>query len=164
MKRIIICLVAVIAVAFSSCKTDTNYTTTTPTSTTIDPAQLALDDAAIVNYLAVNKLTAKKDTASGLFYQIVSPGTGSVAVALTSNITVNYTGTLLSGTVFDQASSVSFVLGQLIKGWQIGLPFIRSGGNIILYIPSGLGYGTSANGTIPANSVLIFNISLLSVQ
>jgi FKBP-type peptidyl-prolyl cis-trans isomerase FkpA len=55
-------------------------------------------------------------------------------------------------------------LGQLIVGWQKGLPLISSGGKITLYIPPSLGYGSAAAGSIPANSILIFDIELISVS
>jgi FKBP-type peptidyl-prolyl cis-trans isomerase len=48
-------------------------------------------------------------------------------------------------------------------GWQYGLPLIKPGGKILLYLPPSLGYGSSPVGTIPANSVLIFEVQLVSV-
>jgi len=124
------------------------------------------------NYITSNAIPATQDP-SGIFYTIDNPGTGAKA-SVCSNITVNYTGALLpGGSVFDSntsAAGVSFVLGQLIIGWHKGLPLIRSGGAITLYIPPTLGYGpyprTDGNGNviIPANSYLKFTISLLDVQ
>jgi FKBP-type peptidyl-prolyl cis-trans isomerase FkpA len=61
-------------------------------------------------------------------------------------------------------------LGQLIIGWQKGLPLIKSGGSITLFIPPSLGYGnqdirnSSGAVIIPANSNLKFTIDLVSVQ
>ena len=97
----------------------------------------------IQNYLAANSITAIQHT-SGIFYSVEDPGTTNKA-SICSNITVNYTGWLMSnGNVFDSNNSgagVSFVLGQLIVGWQKGLPLINNGGKITLYIPPSLGYG-----------------------
>jgi FKBP-type peptidyl-prolyl cis-trans isomerase FkpA len=57
----------------------------------------------------------------------------------------------------------SFILNQLIKGWQLGLPQIKKGGSIKLYIPPSLAYGATGNGIIPGNSNLIYEVSLLDV-
>jgi FKBP-type peptidyl-prolyl cis-trans isomerase FkpA len=52
----------------------------------------------------------------------------------------------------------------LILGWQYGIPLVKAGGRIMLYLPPSLGYGSQSTGTIPANSVLIFDITLQGVQ
>jgi FKBP-type peptidyl-prolyl cis-trans isomerase FkpA len=108
--------------------------------------------------------TVTKDP-RGFYYQIVTPGTGATPV-VTSRVTILYTGTLTNGSVFDQtgATPATFNLNQLILGWQYGLPLIKAGGRIKLYLPPNLGYGPQAVGSIPANSVLIFDITLQSVQ
>jgi FKBP-type peptidyl-prolyl cis-trans isomerase len=144
-----------IFIAFSSCK-KTEFDAT---------AQAAVDDAAIQAYLKVNNLTATKDPGgSGLYYQIVTQGTGVYPVAATSSVSVNYVGKLLDGTVFDKATafSTNIASGDVISGWTIGIPLARVGSRIILYVPSYLGYGNGISGSIPANSVLIFTIDVLS--
>jgi FKBP-type peptidyl-prolyl cis-trans isomerase FkpA len=105
-----------------------------------------------------------------VFYKITNTGTGAVP-GVCSGITVKYTGTLLSGSQFDQnTTGFSAVLGQLIVGWQKGLPIIKAGGSITLYIPPSLGYGSqdirnnSGTVVIPANSNLKFTIELTAVQ
>jgi len=132
----------------------------------------AAEISYIQNYLSANSLVATQHS-SGIFYTIDDPGTGNTA-AICSNVTVNYTGSLLSnGSVFDSNNSsagISFILGQLIVGWQKGIPLIRSGGRITLIIPPSLGYGsfdrTDSNGfvVIPGNSYLKFVIHLRDVQ
>ena len=83
---------------------------------------------------------------------------------------INYTGLLSNGHKFDEGKNVAFTLGSLMEGWKKGLPLIQKGGKIKLYIPPSLGYGSSDikdnNGAvvIPANSMLIFDISLLDFQ
>jgi FKBP-type peptidyl-prolyl cis-trans isomerase FkpA len=101
----------------------------------------------------------------GFYYNIISPGTGTNP-SQSSKVTVLYTGALTSGTVFDQTGTnpATFNLNQLILGWQYGLPLIKAGGRIMLYLPPQLGYGSTAAGSIPANSNLIFDITLQSVQ
>jgi FKBP-type peptidyl-prolyl cis-trans isomerase FkpA len=157
MKRIFLIL-AFFTLVFSACKKNDNNTTT------VDPAvQAKIDDDKIVAYLAANKITAQKD-ASGLYYVIVNPGSGT-APTVSSTVRVAYTGTLLDGTQFDKRANENFSLnGGVIKGWQIGIPFIKPGGRIILYIPSGLAYGPAGKGSIPPNTVLIFTVDLVSFQ
>ncbi|MEO6490580.1 MAG: FKBP-type peptidyl-prolyl cis-trans isomerase [Ferruginibacter sp.] len=120
------------------------------------------------SYINNNAITATQHP-SGIFYHIDSEGTvGSPVVC--STITVNYSGRLLSdGSVFDAKDGKAFVLGQLIQGWQKGLPLLKEGGAITLYIPPSLGYGANdviQNNVvlIPANSYLKFTIQLLDVQ
>lgn len=156
MKKIFL-LLALFAITFSACKKNDS-------STTVDPAvQAKIDDDKIVAYLAANKITAQKD-ASGLYYVVVTPGSGT-APTVKSTITIAYTGKLLDdGSTFQTLPNYTDVLDNLIQGWKIGLPFIKPGGRIILYIPSALGYGTVPKSGIPVNSVLIFTIDLRAVQ
>jgi FKBP-type peptidyl-prolyl cis-trans isomerase FkpA len=156
MKKLYSLLFAIIIV-LSACKK--NNTTSVDAT-----AQAATDDAAIQAYIKTNNITAIKDV-SGLYYQIITQGIGSNPVA-TSVVQVNYTGKLIDGTVFDSTTknSSSLALNNTISGWQIGLPLLKTGGRILLLVPSGLGYGATANGSIPANSVLVFTIDLLSFK
>lgn len=107
----------------------------------------------------------------GFYYKIVEPGTG-VAPTVNNKVTLFYKGTLTDGTVFDQTGTaanyqsgnpITFSLSQLIPGWQLGLPLIKAGGTITLYLPPSLGYGSQSAGSIPPNSVLIFEIKLVSI-
>jgi len=103
--------------------------------------------------------------ASGLFYEIVAPGTGTVTPAVCSTITVKYTGTTLNGVKFDEnLVGAQFVLGSLIVGWQKGVPLIKKGGVIYLYIPPTLGYGSTGSGSIPPNTYIKFSIELVDVR
>lgn len=118
---------------------------------------------AVQNYLTANSITAVQHC-SGLFYTIDNPGSGKAPDAC-SNVSVTYVGKLTNGNVFDQQTSpISFGLNSVILGWRIGVPAIRTGGRIHLYIPPTLGYGNQQAGTIPPNSILIFDITLTAVQ
>jgi FKBP-type peptidyl-prolyl cis-trans isomerase FkpA len=97
-----------------------------------------------------------------LHYIIKAPGSGDAFPSLASDITINYKGYLLDGTVFDENTNITFALNRLIRGWQQGIPLIKPGGEIMLLIPSELGYGANRSGSIPGNSVLIFEIDLIS--
>lgn len=150
MRKILLLLMMVLA--FCSCKK----------KKTVD--QKAKDEEIITKYIADNKLSAQA-TGTGLYYVIISAGSGIQPTA-SSNVTVSYKGYLTDGTVFDQSSTagISFNLTGVIKGWQEGIPLFKKGGKGILLIPSALGYGDQATGKIPANSVLIFDITLLDVK
>lgn len=136
--------------------------------------QKVTDDKAITAYLAKNNLTGKaQKTANGVYVVTTQPGTGAMPTA-GDDISVNYTGKLMNGKVFDsnltspQAGGKPFQLkvgvGMVIPGWEEGIMKMRKGEKATLYIPSGLAYGPRGNPTIPANSVLIFDIDLLDVQ
>tara|TARA_B100000965_G_C19546750_1_gene738184 strand:- start:39 stop:458 length:420 start_codon:yes stop_codon:yes gene_type:complete len=86
-------------------------------------------------------------------------------------VNVNYTGSLTNGNVFDSSlnpgrSPFRFTVGagQVIKGWDEGLIGMKVGGKRKLTIPPNMGYGNRQTGPIPANSVLIFEIDLLSIE
>ena len=123
-----------------------------------------LDEEIILQYILDNNLNAEP-TGSGLYYVVNSTGNGDVP-NINSIVTVAYKGTLTDGTIFDQSSSsgATFPLSNVIQGWQEGIPLFSEGGSGILLIPSVLGYGNQAIGSIPANSVLIFEVTLLNVD
>ncbi|REG92263.1 FKBP-type peptidyl-prolyl cis-trans isomerase [Flavobacterium aquicola] len=124
----------------------------------------AINDAAIVKYIADNNLNATK-TASGLYYVIDEEGTGKQP-ASTANVTVAYKGYYTNKTLFDQGSTtgVSFNLQGVIKGWTEGIPYFKEGGSGKLLVPSALGYGSYDYRGIPGGSVLIFDVKLISVN
>jgi FKBP-type peptidyl-prolyl cis-trans isomerase len=106
-------------------------------------------------------------TPSGLGYRIVKLGTGPKPVE-TDTVTVNYVGTLTNGTKFDSSidrgQPATFPLQGVIPGWTEGLQYMPVGSEFIFYIPPVLGYGSQASGPIPANSTLIFDVTLISIQ
>lgn len=131
-----------------------------------DPeVQARADDALITKFLADKNITAIKHS-SGLYYQIIQPGSGNITYSGNTEVTAKYVGRLLNGNIFDQTTTqaISFRLGGVIVGWQIGVPLIQKGGKIRLFIPSGYAYGQQGAGTIPPNSVLDFDIELVDVQ
>jgi FKBP-type peptidyl-prolyl cis-trans isomerase FkpA len=126
-------------------------------------SQETADDNIIKKYISDNGLSATA-TGSGLYYVITTEGKG-VQPNSNSDVIVTYKGYLTNGTVFDQSKAGGFAtnLTNVIKGWQEGLPFFKKGGKGKLLIPSALGYGSTAQSGIPANSVLIFDIELVDV-
>jgi FKBP-type peptidyl-prolyl cis-trans isomerase len=130
-----------------------------------DADRATYEDGLIKTFLTENNITALKN-ANGIYYQIITAGTGTSITSTAATIKAAYTGRLLTGAIFDQAliaSPLSIVLSSTIEGWKIGVPLIKAGGKIRLFIPSSYGYGTSAAGSIPANSVLDFDIELVEV-
>tara|TARA_B100001142_G_C14345355_1_gene659727 strand:+ start:4306 stop:4746 length:441 start_codon:yes stop_codon:yes gene_type:complete len=123
-----------------------------------------VDEDIILQYISDNNLDAEP-TGSGLYYVINTNGNGNVP-NINSIVTVAYKGTLTDGTIFDQsdASGLTFPLTNVIQGWQEGIPLFSEGGSGILLIPSALGYGNQSIGNIPANSVLIFEVTLINVD
>jgi peptidylprolyl isomerase len=134
-----------------------------------EAALVGKEDKEIQNYLAANNLKGVKQV-SGLYYVQTKPGTGKKAEA-GKTVSVHYTGKLLNGTKFDSSvdrnAPFDFALGQgqVIKGWDEGIALMSVGEKGFLLIPSALGYGTrGAGGSIPPNSILIFEVELLDVK
>jgi len=127
--------------------------------------QFQKDLNLIRNYLSDKHIDADS-TAEGIFYKIdFSVDTlPDFKPTANSNVTVNYTGYFLDDHIFDAGNNISFPLDRVIKGWQIGLMKLKVGDKARLFIPSKYGYGTQGNSEIPANSVLIFNVELLSID
>ena len=106
---------------------------------------------------------------SGLQYKVITPGAGESPIA-TDNVTVNYKGTLIDGTVFDSSydrnEPATFPLNKVIKGWTEGVQLMKPGAKYQFFIPPQLGYGENPpqGSPIKVNDVLIFEVELLSVQ
>ncbi len=107
---------------------------------------------------------------SGLMYKVVSdPNPGAPQPTATDTVKVHYEGTLVDGKVFDSSYErgvpAVFGLQNVVKAWQIGIPLMHKGDTYMLYVPPELGYGAEAapDGSIPANSVLIFKVQLLDI-
>lgn len=119
-------------------------------------------------FLAANKTKAGvKTTASGLQYEVVTLGTGPKPT-ISDSVTVNYRGTLIDGTEFDNSYTrgepITFPLSGVIRGWTEALQLMPAGSKYKLYIPQELAYGMNQVGSIPAGSVLIFEVELLKVN
>ena len=128
------------------------------------PKTVQSEEASIQSFASNHGMTVTRHS-SGIYYQVMNPGTGATPTA-TSRVSVTYTGKLLDETVFDQKTTPTglYPLSGFITGWQLGLPLISNGGTIRLLIPSSLAYGCTATGPIPANSVLYFEIQIVDVQ
>ena len=105
-----------------------------------------------------------------LVVQPLIQGSGP-AVTAGQTVVVKYTGWLWDGTQFDSSwdRGSSFPvqnIGQasVIDGWNQGLVGVKVGSQVLLVIPPDLGYGTTAQTGIPANSTLVFVVDVLAVQ
>jgi len=102
-------------------------------------------------------------TESGLAYKIIEPGNDKKAVSDQDTVWVDYKGTLLDDTVFDENKDINFTLNRVIKGWAEGLKLIGEGGKVKLVIPGDLAYGEYGTRGIDPNSTLVFDVTLNKV-
>ncbi len=108
-------------------------------------------------------------TISGLQYEVIEEGKGKIP-SLTSQVMVNYHGTLLDGSVFDSSvdrnSPATFGVNQVIPGWTEALQLMKEGSKYRLYIPQELAYGQQphSGGPIQPFMALIFDVELLEVK
>ncbi len=135
--------------------------------------QTAIDDKVLHDYIEKNNISATK-TDKGTYVEIDEKGTGA-PVEEGKAVTIDYKGMTLAGKVFDQSYDSSgksvkpftFVIGQRgsIEGMADGIMQFSKGGKGRLFIPSSLAYGARGAGPeIPANTPLIFDISVLDVS
>jgi FKBP-type peptidyl-prolyl cis-trans isomerase len=108
-------------------------------------------------------------TPTGLKYQVLKRGTGTVSPKATDTVNVHYHGTLVNGTVFDSSvergQPISFPLNGVIPGWTEGLQLMKVGDKFKFEIPPNLAYGpASPSPKIPPNSTLVFEVELLGIQ
>lgn len=139
-----------------------------------EKAQAAIDDKIISDYLADNPgLAAKKIDTTGVYYIVKDPGNVNTIFTTSTRITIGYTGRLLTtGQKFTESGNFSptFVLGEVIRGWKLGIPQIKKGGSVRLLLPSRYAYGPYPQpqlGTafglkdgLPGSAVLDFDINL----
>ena len=168
MKKLLAASVVILFVLGSCVKSDTKCPYNDSTDTAPASEKQALQDSLTAHGI---QATAHP---SGFFYTISNQGTGQAVTNLCSNVTVAYKGAFLNGHIFDSTKTgevATFQLGRVLVGWQKGIPLISKGGDITLYIPPSLGYGSKPypdNGTdpvvIPANSNLIFTVHIQDIQ
>ena len=110
--------------------------------------------------------TGVETTPSGLQYQIIKAGTGE-SPSVGNRVKVHYTGTFIDGQTFDSSidrgEPAVFSLSEVIKGWQEGIPMMKTGARYRFFVPPNLGYGSEPPPSIAPNAVLIFDVELLEV-
>ena len=107
-----------------------------------------------------------KETPTGLQYRVIKEGEGD-SPSQTDRVKVHYAGKLIDGTEFDSSyergEPTEFGLNQVIKGWTEGLQLMKVGSKYEFFIHPKIAYGSRPRPTIPANSVLIFEVELLDI-
>ncbi len=98
-------------------------------------------------------------TESGLCYQIIHNGYYTRPNS-SSYIEADYKGRFITGKNFDSGKYKDLISSSPLSGWREGIPKIKQGGRIIIYIPANLGYGDDGSGSIPPYSTLIFDVNL----
>lgn len=116
-------------------------------------------------YIA-NQSSAYKKTESGLYYVIVEEETSQEKEPLKLNdeVVFYYEGSLLEGEVFqkiEKEEALQFMVKELIYGWQEALGLIAPKGRIKIILPPSLGYGDNKTELVPANSILLFDLTLV---
>lgn len=130
--------------------------------------------AAETNHRAAAKFLAENakkpgvvTTASGLQYKVLAGGSGE-SPKPTDSVVVNYRGTLLDGTEFDSSykrgEPATFQVNRVIPGWTEALQLMKPGGKYQLFVPPQLAYDMHSPPSIPAGSMLIFDVELASVK
>ena len=125
------------------------------------------EQSTLADYITSHSITAEKHS-SGLYYQIIQSGIG-LTPSICSSIKVNYSGTLTNGTEVEKNSQVVLNLKLMLEAWRIGIPLIKAGGRIKLYVPPSLAYGSEGKKdgstvVVPPNSIMIYDISLVEVM
>ena len=161
MRKLMLGLV-VLMLTISGCKKDADC----PENNAVAPAA---EEQMVKDYLTAKGISATKHK-SNMYYQVVNAGSGG-APNQCATVEVNYKLSLTNGNVVPQPTTNQvFNLQGLIPAWIQGIPLIQKGGSIRLFTPPSLAYGAQAqrdangNITIPANSVLIFDINLINFQ
>lgn len=140
------------------------------------PAPAASEAAAPLSPLEAGKAFLAENgarggvvtTASGLQYEVLTPGSGETPGAA-DFVTTHYHGTLIDGTVFDSSvqrnEPIEFPVGGVIAGWTEALQLMQVGAKWKLFIPPELAYGSRGAGrSIRPNETLVFEVELLAVR
>ena len=165
-----------LAALLAGCATEEETPDAEPEPVETQPAPAAeepagdISDPATATYapaLDVDLATMER-AESGLYYQIVTPGSGE-AIEPGQTAVVNYTGWLPDGTQFDSSRGrepFAFPLGagRVITGWDQGVAGMAVGEQRLLVLPPALGYGSMGSGLIPPNATLVFEVELLEIR
>ena len=121
------------------------------------------------------KVNSVQRTPAGAYVEVISAGAGDL-IKKGDYVSVNYTGKTFEGKVFDSNTDTTFKhveplrfsvgVGQMIKGFDEAMPYLRKGGKGKIYIPSLLGYGAAPppGGPIKPYDHLIFEVEITDVQ
>lgn len=122
-----------------------------------------------LDFLAANKSKEGVVTLeSGMQYQVIQQGTGTVHPTAKSQVKVHYNGTFINGEMFDSSfkrgKPVVFSLNKVVKGWTEGVQLMVEGELTRFFIPPHLAYGNRWQGNIPPGSTLVFDVELIEIK
>ena len=123
---------------------------------------LPVDPAA--QFLATNRASDKAivETATGLQYKVLTPGSGPATPTDEDVALITYEGRLTDGTVFDTSEQpTAMPIAGVVPGFSEALKLMPKGARYRFWIKPGLAYGDEASGPIPAHSVLVFDVELI---
>jgi hypothetical protein len=175
-RRLVLALIPITAVAVTACGYPDPYSSTGPVANESPGASAAVSPSPGTDDFNAGAGLSVITFPDGLKYIDLQVGDGAAAQK-GDNVTVQYTGWLSTGTMFDSSRqpgrepfTVQIGQGQVIAGWDEGIPGMKVGAKRKLIIPPALGYGTAGQtdqttGTvvIPPNATLVFEVELLSV-
>ena len=130
---------------------------------------LSEDLEKIDQYIVDNGMTAEIEPDYGIRYAIHRIG-NNISPEVGADITTDYHGELLDGTVFDSSYETNFPLsftfgqGGVISGFEMGISQLHENDSATIFIPSIYGYGDKEIGDIPANSVLVFGLDISRIS
>jgi FKBP-type peptidyl-prolyl cis-trans isomerase FkpA len=128
-----------------------------------DPAAQSLT-LPLMPTVSAEHRSCNAKAASGLGYRVLRPGQGASPGA-TDFVLINYIGYLAAtGVTFDQAMRAPMALDGVVPGFAEGIRTMAKGGIARLCIPAAMAYGDKAEGPIPANSDLVFQVELLDFK
>ncbi len=145
----------VILLTFNACeKQETSY-------------QKLQKEQELLNQYIIDSNITTEPKPSGLYYIETLAGSGEKVTA-GRLIAVKYEGKFIDGTVFDKSGVEPFEFlagyGEVIRGWDEAVMYMKDGGKATLIIPSTLGYGPYGQGSIPGYTTLLFDIEITNVQ
>ncbi|MEO8478304.1 MAG: FKBP-type peptidyl-prolyl cis-trans isomerase [Gemmatimonadota bacterium] len=134
-----------------------------PAAPAISNSPTSIATATFASTLGIN-IAEFEHNEAGLYWKDRIVGTGQEA-KIGSQVSVKYDGKFPNGSAFE-SGTFPFTVGarQVIDGWDQGIKGMKVGGKRTLIIPASLAYGPAANGKIPANATLVFEVELLEVQ
>jgi FKBP-type peptidyl-prolyl cis-trans isomerase FkpA len=166
MNRALLILLLIVG-TFASCKKGYD-------AVALEREQAIVDDGIIQNYIDSHNLrndmqqVDSVDVPTGIYYQVLKPGTGADIFTNSTRITVAYSAKILTtGKVFAQSNDFhpSFTLGETLRAWKLAIPLIKKTGKIRILSPSRYAYGPYDQDSLglPKNSVCDFEVELLNV-
>lgn len=123
------------------------------------------ENTLIKKYMTDNQISAVPDS-NGLYFISFVDGTGKQPMR-GDHVEVSYLVRSLNGELFDSSDKAyKTIVGDtsMIKGWNLGIMKMKVGGKARFIVPSKIGYGNKANGKIPPNTPLVFDVDLIRIN